>query len=1452
MLHSSTDPIPSLSGVEGEDADQGGNAGGGGGGVLAIVDAPDYTVDQVVRGGKGGGASDNDTNGKPKGAGGGGAAFILNGDNFTIGSQGYVSGGDGGARNNTGNPSPQEYGGGGGVGIVLNHGTLNVDGRLLGGDGGVPKDPQNAGSPGAGLFMVGGTTVNVGSNGSIQTGSVQNEYQKAPPAIILEGNNSRIVNQGTIFRGFATGQKDAFDVPAIYVHGNNNEIINGKLIQGNNTVGGGSTAKAIEFEGDNNKLELWGNQQMQGTVEVISGVNNHLVLGGSVDGTFNFGTLDQVVDGGPTTQRTGYMGFADFEKSGTGTWTGGGVSHAVGPWTINEGTLALIDDGDLSSHDSVTLNANLDISGITDTTTMRNFSGSSSSTINLGGKILVLKNDNGNPQTFAGVASGAGGGIEINQGTEIFTGNNTYTGLTTVAAGANLQLGDGGATGGIAGDAFVDGKLIFERSDDPVYNGAVSGSGSLEKFGAGILTMTGDSGAFTGDTTVSDGTLWVNGTLGGTLDILTGTTLGGTGTVGRTTIENGGTLKGNQGDVLTFDGDLTLNGGSFVDVALGKNTPNTRGLFDVHGNLALNGSTLNITDQGDFGPGTYRLFDYGGTLTGDLVLGDVPQDSDRSAMDFDKSNPGHYDLYYAGQVANNIWIGGDGTWNVTNQNWTDIHGSQIGRWNQGDYAQFRGTPGTVTVDDSGGDITAQGLVFSTDGYVLDGDYLTLKGDKTPTIRVGDGSAGGANITAKISLELRGNQGMTKIDYGTLILTGTNSYTGGTTINQGTLQLGDGGTTGSIQGDVVVNVDQYGHGTLAFDRSDTYNFSGTISGGGDVVQRGTGTTVFEGNNTFSGGLTVEHGIAQAGIADHAFGSGLLTVDTDGTADLANFNETVGGLAGSGHVALGSGTLTLNQDIDTSFSGKMDGTGGVTKNGSGKLTLSGTGSWSGDTDVNGGSLIQGAAGGFSASSNYSVAKDAVIDLGGFATSMVSLNNGGTVNFGGNGGTTLNVAGNYTGNGGTVVINSVLGGDGSTTDMLKIGGDTSGNTHLKVINRGGLGDQTVSGIEVIEVGGKSDGQFSLIGDFVTKDGKQAVSGGAYAYTLQQGSGTGNNDGNWYLTSQLDNPGPDPRYSPSVPVYEGYLNNMQALNKLPTLQERVGERYWTGKNGDGGTNGAAVDDKGVWARVEGAHNRLEPDTSLTRMKQDVNTFIMQAGVDGQFYEGANGKLIAGITGQYGHAKGDISSFHGDGAISTDAWSLGATATWYGNSGFYVDGQAQVTWFDSDLNSWTANQGLADGRKATGYALSIEAGQRFAIDQNWSLTPQAQLMYSSINTNAFNDTWGSRVSLHDGDSLIGRIGLAANYANSWKGDDGLMVNTTVYGIANLYQEMLGGSSVNVAGVDFDTDNDKTWGGIGAGGTYAWADNKYAIYGEGSVNTALNHFADSYALKGTVGFKVKW
>ncbi len=700
--------------------------------------------------------------------------------------------------------------------------------------------------------------------------------------------------------------------------------------------------------------------------------------------------------------------------------------------------------------------------------------------------------------------------------------------------------------------------------------------------------------------------------------------------------------------------------------------------------------------------------------------------------------------------------------------------------------------------------------------------------------------------------------------GTTILTQDNIYTGGTTILSGTLQLGNGGSTGSILDSNVSN-----DGILAFDRSDSVGFNSVISGSGKVIQRGSHTLTLYGDNSFSGGLDVESGIAKAGIVDHAFGSGVLNVVAGATADLDDFNTTTGGLSGAGNVELRTATLTLEQSDETTFSGTIDGMGGLNKNGSGKLTLSGANSYSGATEVNGGFLIQGSAGALSsASSSYSVGSAGTLELGGFNTDMASLTNQGAVDFGGLGGTILHVKGDYSGGGG-VTINSVLGGDGSKTDRLEVDGATSGTTELTVNNQGGNGALTVNGIKVVAVGGNSNGTFVLGNGYTTKDGEQAVVGGAFAYTLQQGGAQTTEDGDWYLVSHApdpDNPTckdtnscppPAPRYSAGAPVYEGYVQNMMALNKLPTLQQRVGNRYFAGTNlrgsEDGGrAEGASFDARGIWARVEGAHNRLEPSTSTARMKQDINTLEMQAGVDGQFYENDQGRLIAGITGQYGHAKGDVSSQHGDGSIATDAWSLGVAATWYGNDGFYLDGQGQVTWFDNDLDSSTANQSLANGRKATGYAVSLETGRQIPLAGNWSLTPQAQLSWSSISANSFRDAWNARIGVDDGDSLVGRLGLAAQYATAWKDDQGRASQASLYGIANLYQEFLGGTTVDLSGVDFNTDNDRTWGGIGLGGSYAWADNKYALYGEGSINTGLTHFADSYSLKGNVGFKVNW
>ena len=112
--------------------------------------------------------------------------------------------------------------------------------------------------------------------------------------------------------------------------------------------------------------------------------------------------------------------------------------------------------------------------------------------------------------------------------------------------------------------------------------------------------------------------------------------------------------------------------------------------------------------------------------------------------------------------------------------------------------------------------------------------------------------------------------------------------------------------------------------------------------------------------------------------------------------------------------------------------------------------------------------------------------------------NLENGGTVQMnseGGKPGNVLTVNGNYTGNNGLMTFNATLGGDNSPTDKMNVKGDTQGNTRVRVDNIGGVGAQTVNGIELIEVGGNSAGNFALT--------TGTVEAGAYVYTLAKGKG-------------------------------------------------------------------------------------------------------------------------------------------------------------------------------------------------------------------------------------------------------------------------------------------------------------------------------------------------------------
>ena len=154
-------------------------------------------------------------------------------------------------------------------------------------------------------------------------------------------------------------------------------------------------------------------------------------------------------------------------------------------------------------------------------------------------------------------------------------------------------------------------------------------------------------------------------------------------------------------------------------------------------------------------------------------------------------------------------IGGTGTWNTSSLTWST--GVAFQAWNNAslDDAVFGGTAGTVTL---GVPITVHNLTFGTTGYTVTGGTLTLGGVSSSVSVLSGG-------VATIASPIAGSIGLTQAGLGTLVLTGANTYTGGTTISAGTLSLGSGGTTGSVAGNIVDN------GVLIFNRSNALTYGG---------------------------------------------------------------------------------------------------------------------------------------------------------------------------------------------------------------------------------------------------------------------------------------------------------------------------------------------------------------------------------------------------------------------------------------------------------------------------------------------------------------------------------------------------------------------------------------------------------------------------------------------------
>ncbi|WP_245456191.1 autotransporter outer membrane beta-barrel domain-containing protein [Rhizobium leguminosarum] len=652
---------------------------------------------------------------------------------------------------------------------------------------------------------------------------------------------------------------------------------------------------------------------------------------------------------------------------------------------------------------------------------------------------------------------------------------------------------------------------------------------------------------------------------------------------------------------------------------------------------------------------------------------------------------------------------------------------------------------------------------------------------------------------------------------------------------------------------------------------TFANNGTVRGGTGATVGGSGIMVSSATN----GAIVNTGLVEGGNG----AEGILGRTSSVSLNLINSGTIRAGTGQANAIFLTAGAtngITLELQAGSVIEGNVVGNAAVAND---TLRLGGTGTDSFDVSAIGpaaqyrnfdtfekiGSSTWTLTGTDTSATNWTI-YDGTLTVNGTVGGTVDIQAAGRLQGNGQIGTTdnagtvapgnsigtLTISGNYIGSGGTLEIESVLGDDTSATDRLVVTGNTSGTTDVKVINLGGGGGQTVEGIKIVDVGGTSAGSFSLLGDYVF-EGDQAVVGGAYAYRLYQGGVSTPADGDWYLRSAvLDAAGTatGPLYSPAVPLYEAYAGVLQSLNEFGTLRQRTG-----GREVDGGQSADAAQNdpsKAIWTRIDGTHSHFEPETSTSGTEYDVNSWTLQAGVDGLLHESGAGVLIGGLSFHVDTASADVSSRFGKGDIDTTGYGFDGTLTWYGNSGFYIDTQAGVTWYSSDLQSSTLHTTLADDNDGLGYGLSVEAGQKIALTNQWSLTPQAQLAYSSVRFDDFTDTYGAATSLDDGDSLTGRLGISADYDSDWKDGSGRTSRSKLYGIANLYYDFLEGSDVDVSGTSLVSENQALWGGLGMGGSLTWADDRYAVNGEAFARTSLKDFGDSNAIGAKVGFSVKW
>uniref|UniRef100_UPI00111875F0 autotransporter outer membrane beta-barrel domain-containing protein n=1 Tax=Salmonella enterica TaxID=28901 RepID=UPI00111875F0 len=951
------------------------------------------------------------------------------------------------------------------------------------------------------------------------------------------------------------------------------------------------------------------------------------------------------------------------------------------------------------------------------------------------------------------------------------SGSNTYTGGTLISSGT-LVANDVNALG--TGDVTDNATLMLNTGGDFTNN--IGGTGRVEKSGDDALTLSG-SNTYTGGTTINDGTLIATSVDAlGTGDVTDNAVLElNTGGTFDNAISGSGQVEKSGDDVLTLSGANSYSGGTLIsDGTLVASNVEALGTGDVTDNATLEmntggdfanniGGTGSVVKSGDktltlSGTNSYTggTTISGGTLVASNVealgSGDVTDNATlemNTGGDFDNAISGSGQVVKSGDDA--LTLSGANTYTGgTTINGGTLVASNVEALGSGDIDNYA----SLQLNASGQFVTANLTTHDNAttaigaGSALRANTLTQEANSTLAVHLTDSNSG-AIVTAD-----RANLG------GTLDITGIGNVAKSWTRDAYAYTLID--TDSAINSDFA----QFTVAGMDAKQVDFLTVDGRVNAADDTRYDVTASLSWYADS--DNAATDAHGTFTLSEQGHSFTLNTALTDVD---------------------------ATLNPDSATYWDGKS-----LIKRGAGTLILGAQNTYSGDTDVQEGALwLAETATIGSAGSAQAVNIAANAAFGGHnATVNGHVNNLGNLyfvdTFTVNGdvvnssamisgsdqpNNTLTIAGNYTGNDGHLYLNTQLGDDSSPTDKLIVTGDTAGSTTLHITNVNGLGAQTVNGIEVIEVGGQSDGDFALY--------KGHVDINAWTYTLKQ------DGGDWYLRSESDDVPDDggdvippddggdvtppddggdvtppddggditppdgggdatpvaPQYRADIGVYLG--NQWMTRNlQMQTLYDREGSQY---RSADGS----------IWMRFKAGKAESQAVNGNVDIDSDYSQF--QLGGDILTWSDGAQSVTVGLMGSYinastdstGNRGADGSQFSANGSV--DGYNLGLYATWFADAqshrGAYIDSWYQYGAYNNSVD----NDGLSASRyDSAAHAVSLETGYRYDIalsNRNTvSLTPQAQVTWQRYSADTVIDDGGTRISGQNDDSWTTRLGV--------------------------------------------------------------------------------------------------